>query len=293
MDKPLTHLTESALTEPSGGDMTTGTDSVQNRRGPVRVMIATPTYQSLVSTQYMMSVLRLVSSELTKKYDFAVTPFSDSLVPRTRNELFAAARRLKCDKILFIDSDVAFTSEDVENIISSPQWITAGTYRKHCAEVLLNYNLTKEIEDQIMATKKFEAANTWEAFLYLCETFADPETFLVPARHLPTGFMCIDMRAFPLLEKVAEPYLSDSRSNHLREVTPEIAQELTVHNLFPVIVHKGILLSEDWGFCELCARAGLMVFLDTRIIVPHLKNVGLSVPTRDEMFWRRKQPLEK
>lgn len=246
-----------------------------------KVLVATPAYGGLVTTGLMNSILAVMTNkEVRSRYEIHIATIgNDALVQRARQELVKIAMDQKVDKILFIDADIIFTASDFLNVVDqvdfeNGQHIVGGTYRKKSNDPILNFNIDTNIELDIRQKWNDAPASKPEGFAILRKEYADPNG-LVPALHLPTGFLCIDMRVFEELKPYVNKYVSDRRDNSKMFYSKEDKEKLTVWEYFPVMVNNDILESEDWAFCTIASKYGYKCFLQTKVVVGHIANLPL------------------
>jgi hypothetical protein len=259
-----------------------------NSAGPKpvqKVLIATPAYGGLVTTGLMNSILAVMTNkEVRSKYEIHIATIgNDALVQRARQELVKIAMEQKVNKILFIDADIIFSSEDFLNVVDqvdfeNGQHIVGGTYRKKSNEQVLNFNIDTNIELDIRNKWDNIPASKPAGFRILKQEYAD-KNGLVPALHLPTGFLCIDMQVFEELKPHVNNYVSDRRDNTKMFYSQDERDQLKVWEFFPVMVNNHILESEDWAFCTIANKHGFKCFLQTRVVVGHIANLPLYFQT--------------
>src|SRR3954469_24758530 len=83
----------------------------------------------------------LCCTEAFRERDVQLIRFSDSLVPRARNRAAAEFLRGKRDYLLFIDTDIVFSKEQIDFLMESDEPILAGIYCKKETEVAPCFNL--------------------------------------------------------------------------------------------------------------------------------------------------------
>src|ERR1700744_3724333 len=92
------------------------------------VYLATPCFGGLVSTGYMMSVLKLMQYAPQHGFSLSVNMLGgDSLVTRSRNTL--AARFLatpQATHLMFIDADISFEPQLVHRMLAFDQDLVGG-----------------------------------------------------------------------------------------------------------------------------------------------------------------------
>lgn len=166
----------------------------------------------------------------------------DSLVSRARNTLTAEFLRSDCTHLLFIDSDLIFSPDQVARLLSHDKEVAAGFY-----------------------PKKQDGALRWVCNANLDETEAD-ENGLQEVRYMGTGFLMVKREVFTKM-------LSEFRRE--MEYNPDHAPHRTEWDFWAVGPYKfdnGLTryLSEDWYFCQRWLDMGGKVFADTRIICRHI-----------------------
>lgn len=169
----------------------------------------------------------------------------DSLVTRARNVLTADFLASDCTHLLFIDSDLVFTPDDVTRITSHDVGVVGGMYAlKHEGPV------------EWCGNGKLDGAGTGP-------------NGLQEVRYIGTGFICVARHVFEQM-RAAESEL---------EYQSDAAGHRTEWDFWRVGVRKTAderprYLSEDWYFCQRWLELGGKVFADTRVI---LKHVGTAV----------------
>jgi hypothetical protein len=156
-------------------------------------------------------------------------------ISRARDILAAQFLASDCTSLVFVDGDVGFSRQDLQWLLESPFPITSGLYQR------------KNSSGQWVCVPQPEAGA--------------PEPQGVHYRRVQrvgTGFLRIDRAVFQTVidRQLVVDYPLDANR---------------LHQFFPSGVLDGQFLSEDYYFCELAARAGFAVRVDTRI---RLKHVG-------------------
>lgn len=155
-------------------------------------------------------------------------------ISRARDLLVAQFMATDCTTLVFIDGDMGFGHEDVRRLLASPFPITSGLCPRKSASM------------------------TWACVpqpAQLPPLAEHPD--LRRVRRAGTGFLRIDRGVFEAM----------IGGGH---VTPYVLNGNTVHQFFPSGLLDGEFLSEDYYFCELAARAGFGVHVDTGIKVRHV-----------------------
>jgi hypothetical protein len=145
------------------------------------------------------------------------------------------------DRILWIDSDIEWEPEDIQQLFSNDFDVVSGCYMLTNGEVtaypkVLRGGMTKE---QIMAKKKpFEV------------------------RGVGFGFLAVKQGVF---EKIKRPWFSQIEVEVENEETGEIEYK------FP-------LMGEDLSWCEKVHRMGIPIMVDPLVRVNHHKQIKIEWP---------------
>jgi len=201
------------------------------------LFLALPTYGDLnpLFTQSLIKFLADPGVPLKVKFQCG-----DSLVSRARNTLSAQFLASDCTHLLFIDSDLIFSRDQVLQLLSHGKPVVGGFY-----------------------PKKQDGELAW-----VCNAFADapeqdPGTDLLRVRYLGTGFLLIERAVF---EMMAEAYAL--------HYTPDGQPDGVDWDFWPVGIHQAPdgrrrYLSEDWYFCQRWADMGGTIWADPHVVLRH------------------------
>ena len=155
------------------------------------------------------------------------------------------------DVLLFVDTDIVFTPENVSTLLESGQDIIAGGY--------------------IMKDGKNFANRGWEPM--------KPDGEIYDVEYVSTGFLAIARVALEQIqEKLDLPLLHSGWKG--KECYPffESGRDRTGRHDF--------YMSEDWDFCDKAREAGLRVYWHTGVLVGHLKQVILTPNADTDTHYR-------
>lgn len=229
---------------------------------PLKVVIATPAYGGLVTTQYLGSLLTTAVMAATDNVKLSVyTMDNESLIPRARCKCAQFAMSQDFHKLLFIDADLAWSWEDVKRLLDSDKDIVGGTYPIKTHPITLNLNTLKEHEHVYNANKRH-----LKDFMQLRE-YAD-KNGEIEVRHIPTGLMCINIDVFNKLRSKVPNFV------HLSPSTGEVEN---MYEFFPIGVKNGNYMSEDWAFCELARENGYKIHLNVKSVATHTGSFTYSI----------------
>lgn len=218
-----------------------------------RVFLAIPIYGG-VDPHFFCSMLHLMAPQNPpRRYAMRVRSYiGDSLVSRARNVLAAEFLASDCTHLLFLDSDLVFSPEHIDRLLSHDEPIVAGCYPKKQRQL------------------------AWVANTY--DPPGEPDARgLHAVRYAGTGALCIAREVFEAM-RAAHPeiaYDPDDREG-----------EATRWDFFAVgpyqcpATGRRRYLSEDWWFCQRALDLGYRVMMDTHVV---LKHSGGAVYPIDEL----------
>ena len=210
------------------------------------IVICTPGSSMLGS--YVQSLLRLVAYLAQEKITFAfangvsshVGDAREVTLSGTRENSFTEQRPLEggltYDKLMWIDSDIAFEPEDVVKLYKSDKDIISGGY--------LMANGTVPIHKETLASPI-----TYEEVLEMKEP--------VKISGAGFGFICIKQGVF---ESLPRPWFQSVK------VTAQVDGKGYDFNM----------MGEDLSFCESASQAGFEIWFDPSVRVTHHKTVKLT-----------------
>ncbi len=164
-------------------------------------------------------------------------------VAQARNALSADFLNSACTHLLFIDSDLVFTPEDVANVCSHDQPIVGGMY-----------------------PIKSDGPLVWCGNSLLGAEAPVHENGLQQVRFIGTGFLCVAREVF-------EKMIATDRDEI--EYTLDFPPHKTEWDFWRMGVRKTAdtrrrYLTEDWYFCQRAAELGYPVHADTRVLLGHI-----------------------
>jgi GT2 family glycosyltransferase len=221
----------------------------------MKVMIATPMYGGQCDGAYTDSILKaqkyFAQNGIEMEYNFL---FNESLIQRARNRLTTTFLKSDADYLMFIDADQAFEASWIKELMETGKDLIAGVvpmkglYVDYMIEAanrgkkdiekysgLFNYNVIPGDKRPLIVDKPYAVSR------------------------VGTGFMCISRKVFEEMAPLCEKYQT---TLNYKESIEEIA-------FFNVRVKNGILMSEDYDFCERWREMGNEVFIAPWICTTH------------------------
>lgn len=226
------------------------------------ILFGLPMYAGFCMKPFMESCMLLQKSMLLAgvPHDFQFA--SDSAVHRVRNQVVKEFLETDYERLMFIDSDIEFSDEDVAKLWSMDADIAVGVYTM------------KEDGAKYAAWMNGELVDDLEE----CESPVEVD-------YAGTGFMMIKRSVFEALKPytdVEEFQLLDRKTNGFRyvffdfpreELVKERAQEISKEIPCLRVVRE---LPEDYGFCKKARALGFKVIMDPSVKLKHygLKGYG-------------------
>lgn len=225
----------------------------------LKVLVATPAYGGQFTLPYFICSLNterhIWQTDLVDSYD-VYSLGTESLIGRGRNTCAKYAMDHGYDKLLFIDADMSWKPEWVEMLLRSDKKIIGGTYPLKSFPISLNFN---PLEEHVKWFGKNRQLDNYQEFVKNC---AEPNGE-VEVRHIPTGFMLIDMSVFKTLA-------STKYAPHYITFAPDTKETKVFYDFFPCGVTGEQYESEDWRFCSNARAMGIKVYLQTQIVCGHV-----------------------
>jgi len=161
----------------------------------------------------------------------------DPSVERARNILTANFLETDCTHLLFVDTDIGFSAEDVRRISSHDEPIVGGMYP-----------LKSDSPDVAWCGNGLQGG---EAPIR--------EDGLSQVKYIGTGFLCIARHVFTSLRghPDVEQYRQDFPPHRLE------------HAYWFQRVSQNRFLTEDWNFCQICLDLGLPIYGDSQVVLRH------------------------
>lgn len=204
------------------------------------VLIATPSYDNKVTSEYMGSVMDYVINT-TKNVSYYIYP-NDSLVTRARNELFASfyenIEKKQFTHILFQDSDIYMQSFGLERML----------------------NFEVDVIGAAVPLKTKE--NYYGITCAVANVYEEVDSMLYKAQYVGSGILMFSKKAvYDLVE-----YCEDTDNwYHVP------GQKRKIYNVFSTGINKDkIYQSEDWYICDTLSNLGYDLHVDSGANVSHM-----------------------
>lgn len=194
-----------------------------------------------------------------------------------RNDLVVVAASQKCDRILYVDSDMAFGAPEVERILSHDVDIVSGQYckRKPGEPEWLAKAVDGAVPDD---NGLMEATQLPAGFLCVKMSVFDTMFAKLPQRRYRTATSELRCEYFPLAlterdgwRHPAEVKLAEIRAMVARGVSAETATEILAICQMEVECSP---VGEDTAFSRLARVCGIKMYVDEKLNIRHVGSIG-------------------
>ncbi len=215
-----------------------------------KLFVAVPMYGG-VPHEFMESMMRL---QMEPPYDLEIKFLpGDSLVARARNSLTAEFLKSDCTHLLFIDSDLVFSSDQIRAIVEADKEVIGGFY-----------------------PKKKEGPLEW-----VCNSTIPPTPVgldgLQEVRFMGTGFLLVRRTVFERMLEV----LGEAIAFHPDHAPTTVEWDFWAVGPYRDKAGFARYLSEDWYFCQRWLDLGGKVYGHSRVILKHIGQA--SYPLASQM----------
>jgi glycosyltransferase involved in cell wall biosynthesis len=234
--------------------------------GKPTIMIGTPAYGGAMFMEYVDSLVRnigfLESKGIKTRWQFMN---KEALITRARNEIVRYfLDETRDDYLMFIDADIWFPTDGIYKLLEHNKSICCGVYPK-------KFFFWNRIRDAALRGEKDIEKFGCSYVLNAVDDRGDPDAVplndegLVEVLHGGTGFMMIHRDVFKILRFKVPTYRTSLIQDNGQFLAP-----LTREFFGTSITELGLLLSEDYHFCELWKKEGGRIFADPTIELRHV-----------------------
>ena len=202
-----------------------------------KILVGTPAHDGRVEVYYVNSLIQTIRYMESKLYEVHPIFMSyDSLVQRARNDLIKIAVEQDYDYLFFIDSDMIWEPQWVDELINTPVDVISGTARK---------KTDNELSFAIKIKKDFENAKRLPT---------NPDVMEVTGTGM--AFTKITKKAFTDIWNLSPKYKNGEREGRM---------------VFDIgIDNDGELYSEDTSFCNKWKSLGGTTWVNISMTCGHI-----------------------
>ena len=217
------------------------------------LFIAIPAYDGKLNIKTAFALAQLMPKALSLGVSVFLSDMSNcSIITMARNSLVNEFLKTDAEDMLFIDSDVIITSDDVLRLLAqhAGRDVTAGMYPRRAKDKRFFLDMHYDEDGNF----EFDGS-------------------LMKVQRVGTGFMMIS-------RKIIEKLIADH---------PEWRYENkdgvgAVSAVFDFAVKDGKFVGEDYLFCDRVREAGGSVWVDVDISLPHIGTEAFTNNFREEVL---------
>ncbi|QHI96488.1 hypothetical protein GT348_09020 (plasmid) [Aristophania vespae] len=224
-----------------------------------KILLATPCYGGMVTTEYMLSVIGYASAGQSVPMTIMHIG-DDAMITRARNTLISNFFfKSDCTHILFVDADIGFHANAPTRLFQAGKDVIAGMYP------LRDRFWDKQTKDNILHGESQQTAS----LRYVGETSEIHNMVgqgpLLKSPYAGTGFMMISRKA------IAAMIRAYPETEYRRIDAPDDGSGIKHFALFDGSIdpETGTYLSEDYTFCKRWRDIGGEIWLDTSLELTH------------------------
>lgn len=245
-----------------------------------KLFIGTPCYAGMCNGIYTKSCLDLQNLMsrygIETKFSFL---FNESLITRARNYIVDEFLRSGFTHLLFIDSDISFSAQDVLALMALDKDVIGAPYPKKSINwanvkqaVLNNPNIEPRELENVVGEYVFNVVQGTESF-----NVTEP----LEVMEIGTGFMMIKRHVF---DKMKEAYPTlEYKPDHIGQANFDGSR--MIHAYFDTMIDTPDSLtgggsmryySEDYSYCNLWRKIGGKVWLCPWMQLTHVGTYGFT-----------------
>jgi len=217
-----------------------------------KLFIAIPCHDGRLNVKTAYAIAQLMPEAMRLGVSVTLSDISNcSLITMARNCLVAEFLKTDCTEMLFIDSDVIVTPNDILRLMaqSGDKDVTAGAYPRRAKD------------------KKFFTDLYWTE-----DNNLEFDGSLMRVQRVGTGFMLIQRH---VIEKMMEAHPEWSYLNK-----PDGER---IPALFDFAIVNDNYVGEDYLFCNRVTEMGFTVHIDVDISLPHIGTEAFTNNFREEV----------
>ncbi|HEY6896834.1 MAG TPA: hypothetical protein VI279_06190 [Rhodocyclaceae bacterium] len=228
------------------------------------IMIATPMYGGMCTAHYMVGVIDAIAVLSGMGYSvYFANIINESLITRARNELARQFLEQGFDYLMFIDADISFDAKSVLELIRADKDIACGLYPKK--EIAWG-SIEAAARRGEQNLKDYSGAFALNLLRGSVEAQSD-EQGLIELQHGATGFMLIKRQVFEKLSPLVPAYRTSAATTPDGSFLKPLTKEFFATSIDE---ESGVLLSEDYHFCESWRKLGGKIYANPSIRLEHV-----------------------
>ena len=248
-----------------------------------KILLATPVIGGLPPA-YVQTLLNMFLKKKPEvQYDYCL--IAGTIINMARNEIANYGRVRGCDEIVFWDKDLKPSQEQFERLLSHDEDVVCAAYARRSTKTDFHVcGLPDEFPRKDGLQKVFQSAIGFSKIkVSVFERLAKANPW---RRHVKfeTGSQeyWLD-EFFPM--GVAGKNTPEGKIEQIKKLLSASDHEWVHRSINEIIDNNDAsdhqILGEDFYFCRLLREAGIPMYLDTHLLIPHSGEVDLPIPTPD------------
>jgi hypothetical protein len=232
------------------------------------ILISTPCFGGMVSQNYMLSVIRLMSYAKSAGFDVSLTMVGyDALISLARSTLAAAfLDNPAATHLLFVDADISFEPQQIERLLWFDKDFTGALYPlKSMDWDLIPQRCVERGESVRQAALSYVGT-------FCAEAERKQEGDFATGIYVGGGFQLIRRSAFErMIAAYPETRFKRVHSLPMSGSRREAVESSNLFALFDCIIDPdtGAYLSEDYSFCQRWRKIGGEIWIDAASKLSH------------------------
>lgn len=265
----------------------------RSRIPPMRkILIATP-LKGDVPPEYFNFLFRLLAQKIPD-CKFLYSFIGGTTVQWARDECVAIARAQGCNEILWLDKDLEPTVEQALRLLSHDEPIVCSLYSKRHLNTHWHVHGKQgapERADDLMQVIKCAIGFSkmkMEAFDSLRSKFPERQYWKHDGGEEPMNLH----EYFPM--GIVGSNSSEGKLRRIRSAFPKGSIAGSDAEAFGFLASLKEILNdidysgnqirgEDFYFCDMCVEAGVPIYVDSQLIIPHSGEIQFPIPTQQLM----------
>jgi hypothetical protein len=232
------------------------------------VLLATPCFGGVVTQEYMLSVIRLMSYAKSAGFELRLSVMGgDALISRARSALVAAfLDDASATHLLFVDADISFEPEQVDRLLGINKEFAGALYP------------LKSMDWDLIPQRCVQGGESVrQAALSYVGTFAPEaerkqEGDFATGIYVGGGFQLIRRSAIErMIAAYPETHFKSVHGMPMSGMRRDVVQSSNLYALFDCIIdgETGAYLSEDYSFCLRWRKIGGEIWIDGKSKLTH------------------------
>ena len=241
----------------------------------MHIRIATPMYGGNCKGIYLDSLFNLVFALLGNKHQVSFSKvYNESLITRARNNLVYEFMESDADAMLFIDADEGFDAQQVLKMIESGKDLIGGIYP------MKNINWEQVRQAALSGQQNLSDFSGYFAVNILPGQQQINLQEPTPVLQVATGMMFITRKVFEIMQPHCESYALNISDG-------SFVLDKRVYEFFKTEINKdGILLSEDYYFCDKWRELGGTVYAAPWVEITHAGDYQFSGKFSQDLLFK-------